>query len=190
MCSTLVSATDEGGIADLATLQARGFAAFRSACRKPRMHLSSCMFNTTPSNPANFKFVLEPVSMPFKMRFDVKASGDATIALAENKTVSSTFAQISIGGWSNSKSAIRACDEPCAIQVEDEESGLLSETEYRPFWLEYNGGVVNVGKGNQSESFLEWDAGSVHSKTPPQVYVGISTHIKVSGSWVFYNLCG
>ena len=40
MCSTLVSATDEGGIADLATLQARAFAAFRSACRKPRMHLS------------------------------------------------------------------------------------------------------------------------------------------------------
>ncbi|XP_033635526.1 uncharacterized protein LOC117296614 [Asterias rubens] len=189
MCSTLVSATDEGGIADLATLQARGFAAFRSACRKPRMHLSSCMFNTTPSNPANFKFVLEPVSMPFKMRFDVKASGDAAIVLAENKTLASTFAQISIGGWSNTKSAIRACNEPCDIQVEDDERGLLNETEYRPFWLEYNVGVVTVGKGSQSEGFLEWDAGSFHSKIHSQVYVGISTHERVSGSWVFYNHC-
>ncbi len=53
------------------------------------------MFYTTPSVPGSFKFILGPVSMPFKIRFDIKAEKDAVVALAEDKTLVSIFAQIS-----------------------------------------------------------------------------------------------
>ena len=57
----------------------------------------ACSFVTEHSNASTyvFKFVLKTLIMPFRLDFTVKASHDALIALAENKTKESTCADIS-----------------------------------------------------------------------------------------------
>ena len=62
---------------------------------------------------------------------------------------------------------------------------LLDNNEYRPFWIEYDEGVVTVGKGGQQQSFLEWDAGAHHGRVPTELHVGISTYEHTQGLWDF-----
>ena len=54
----------------------------------------ACTFFTEPKTPHSFKFILKPLSVPFRLEFTVKANKDAMIALAEHKTDESTFAEI------------------------------------------------------------------------------------------------
>ena len=58
---------------------------------------------------------------------------------------------------------------------------LLDNNEYRPFWIEYDEGVVTVGKGGQEQSFMEWDAGAYHGRVPTELHVGISTWKEYKG---------
>ncbi|XP_022100076.1 C3 and PZP-like alpha-2-macroglobulin domain-containing protein 8 [Acanthaster planci] len=144
--------------------------------------------------PHRFDFVLRPIIPPFRLNFKVKAKADAIVALAGNETEASVFAEIGIGGWSNSKSSIRACySQICQKLLGDDavhdETGIISDVESRPFWIEYKGGVVTVGKGGQTEAFMEWDAKAYHMKSPVPVHVGISTYHINRGNWTFYQFC-
>ena len=57
---------------------------------------------------------------------------------------------------------------------------ILSNTEYRGFWIRYKSGLVEVGKEMEVTPFLKWkdpEALSVDSR------YGISTGSGVTGSW-------
>ena len=66
------------------------------------------------------------------------------------------------------------------------EDGLISATEYRPFWIELKDGVVTVGKGGQETGFLEWDAGAYHHQVYAQAYIGVASYVSAPGKWMLY----
>ncbi|XP_038066788.1 C3 and PZP-like alpha-2-macroglobulin domain-containing protein 8 [Patiria miniata] len=191
MCSAMIKAAAGD---DLTTLRDKTFAAFRNECRLNKdQHdeSNSCSFSTVASKPPTFKFILKPLSMPFRLDFAVKIERGASLALAESTTHGSIFAEMNIGGQNNRRSAVRSCyNVEChdAVATHDE-AGLVDANEYRPFWIEYKGGVVRVGKGGQEEAFLEWDAGAHHQRVATQVRIGIASWAKANGDWVFYKFC-
>ncbi|XP_038064728.1 uncharacterized protein LOC119735098 [Patiria miniata] len=198
MCSAMIKAAPGD---DLTALREKAFAAFRTECRGKQGNLNdtkSCSFTFEPTRPPVATFKLQPLRAPFRLDFDVKTHYDAVIVFAEEKTETSVFAFISIGGWSGEKSAIRGCfsyDVPECSQLlggrsEHIEGDIVSGTESRHFWIEFKHGVVTVGKGGQEEAFLEWDAAAYHHRiisTP--VYVGISAWGSVASDWVFHQFC-
>ena len=102
-----------------------------------------------------------------------------------------SFSSQALCGWGSTKSAIRACHSDSCSTLRDEyyESYITNKDEFRPSWVEYDGGVVAIGKGGQDTAFLEWDAGAYHGRVPTTVYVGISTGKWRDGDWVFYDYC-
>ncbi|XP_038066791.1 uncharacterized protein LOC119736853 [Patiria miniata] len=152
----------------------------------------ACSFSTVAANPHTFKFILKPLSIPFRLDFTVKTDKDAALALAESTTRESIFAEMNIGGGSgNARTVMRSCyylECPDVVSLHKEE-GLVNANEYRPFWIDYKGGVVRVGKGGQEEAFLEWDAGAHHQRVATQVRIGIASWASTNGDWVFYKFC-
>ncbi len=100
-----------------------------------------------------------------------------------------------LGGWSNTRAAIRTGD----LKTEYTVGGIqtksffnyanqLSVDEDRAFWIEYENGVVRVGKGGEKDAFMEWD-GTAEVGYHPKVNIAISTWERVSGDWVFEERC-
>jgi hypothetical protein len=86
--------------------------------------------------------------------------------------------QILIGGWKNTKSVIRrtGCEPDKAVV---DTPYILSDAEYRGFWIRWKGGLVEVGKEGVESPFLKW-------KDPDPFdarYYGIRTGSGVTGSW-------
>jgi farsoic acid methyltransferase len=76
--------------------------------------------------------------------FSVKACNDVHIALS---TIPNIFEQqvmeFVIGGWMNSKSAIRNCKQ-CLEKVKVDTPNVLSCTEHRAFWISWSYGFYKV----------------------------------------------
>ncbi|XP_038069496.1 uncharacterized protein LOC119738655 [Patiria miniata] len=154
----------------------------------------SCSFFAPPTNPSRFTFILRPLSMPFRLNFKLKSAREPFVALAEGETEDSIFAEINIGGWGNSKSVIRPCQSDTGgacdvVQVAHNEQHIVTDMEYRPFWIDYKGGVVKVGKGGQEEAFLEWDAGAHYNRVPTHVRVGIASWHIAPSYFKFFQYC-
>ena len=96
-----------------------------------------------------------------------------------------------IGGSTNKKWSIKACHSKSCRQIMSEhgETAILDASEHRPFWLEYDDGVVSVGKGGQRRDSVRWDAAAYHGFVPRKVYLGISTWRNTGGEWIFHQLC-
>ncbi|XP_071784763.1 uncharacterized protein [Asterias amurensis] len=184
MCSAMISAT-EGK--NRACLQRKTVLAFGSKCRQPDKKMHVCEYFTEPSKPHTFRYIMGPLSMPFKLDFKAKTFAGLMIALAERNATDTMFAEINIGGWSGSKSVIRACHSDNCTELfgEHNEPGIVNENEFRPFWIEYIEGVVKVGKGGQQTAFSQWDAGQYHGCVTTEVYVGISGARNHPDNWVF-----
>jgi hypothetical protein len=103
----------------------------------------------------------------------VKAAGDAHIAVSEVAGDVAVAYEIVIGGWSNTRSAIRdiAMQEP---KVQVDTPGMLSASEFRTFWIRWAGGHVEVGQGHDvgNNRFMNWQqTNAVYNITA----VGVST---------------
>lgn len=61
--------------------------------------------------------------------------------------------QIFIGGWSNQKSAIRR-DHTRPDKANVDTPDILSNEEFRGFWVTYLGGVIAVGRENEVGTFV------------------------------------
>ena len=88
--------------------------------------------------------------------------------------------QIIIGGSENTKSVIRKNNvQPDKAVVCT--TGILSNEEYRGFWIRHKGGLVEVGKEMEVTPFLKW-------KDPEELSVdrryGIRTGSGATGSWI------
>src|SRR5207248_541679 len=77
--------------------------------------------------------------------FRVRACNDVHVALASAMDHVQYQYEIVIGGWNNTQSVIRFRDK--VHQVEYREVGIVSCTELRLFWINWEGGNVRVGKG-------------------------------------------
>jgi len=88
--------------------------------------------------------------------------------------------QIIIGDSNNTKSVIRRNDVQPAKAVVDTPN-ILSDAEYRGFWIRYKSGLVEVGKEMEVTPFLKW-------RDPQELSIdrryGISTGSGVTGSWI------
>ncbi|XP_038066316.1 uncharacterized protein LOC119736375 isoform X2 [Patiria miniata] len=192
MCSAMITAAAGD---DLTMLRNKTFAAFRKECRLNKSQLDeskSCsIFTEGGLHDDPYKFNIKPLNMPFRLEFEVKTEYAAGIVLAEDKTDESIFADINIGGMRNQRAVMKPCfHEMCSDLIATHlEAGLVNANEYRPFWIDYKGGVVKVGKGGQQEAFLEWDAGTYHQPVATQVHVGVTSRGYPHADWVLYHAC-
>lgn len=88
--------------------------------------------------------------------------------------------QIIIGGAENTKSVIRRKNvQPDKAVVYTPH--ILSNEDYRGFWIRYKGGLVEVGKEMEVTPFLKW-------KDPEELSVvglyGIRTGSGATASWI------
>jgi hypothetical protein len=94
-------------------------------------------------------------------------------------TTQAFYSQIMIGGWKNTKTAIRRNRvKPDKAFVDT--PYILSDAEYRGFWIRWKGGLLEVGKEGEGTPFVKWkdpDPFGVH-------YYGICTGWGASGSWI------
>ncbi len=64
-------------------------------------------------------------------------------------------------------------------------SPVTASTEYRPFWIHYDEGLVTAGKGGQQDNLVKWNAGDHHGRVPTELHIGISTWENNHGEWDF-----
>ncbi|XP_042864612.1 uncharacterized protein LOC122248571 isoform X2 [Penaeus japonicus] len=115
------------------------------------------------------------------IRFQVKAAHDAHIALTSGEEETDPMLEVFIGGWEGAASAIRfkKADDLTKVDTPD----ILSEEEYREFWIAFDHDVVRVGKGGEWEPFM--------SATVPEpfdiTHYGYSTGWGAVGWWQFHS---
>ena len=102
--------------------------------------------------------------------FEVKAKTDAHILLSPCPECDGY--EIVIGGWNNTKSAIRDGKQK-ENKVFIETPNILSATEFREYWIEIrknDGIMISVGKGEEREPFMA----NTFSKTNSISYAGFA----------------
>ena len=86
-----------------------------------------------------------------------------------------------IGGWDNTKSVIRSCQQ--CDNVMETLHNPLNEDFFMPFWVSWSGNVIRVGQGTElfQQEFLHLDDSNPKSIN----YIGISSGWNAEGSWIF-----
>ena len=110
------------------------------------------------------------------------------------------FHFIIISGFGTGNQAIAAFIRPCFFDADPDcevsvakfkdAQPTLSETEERPFWIEYaEEGVVTAGKGGeQGEGLMVWDdVVDYHGHLPSVVHVSIAS--LMPADWLFHDFC-
>lgn len=89
--------------------------------------------------------------------------------------------EIIIGGWNNTKSAIRHIGKEPAEVVEIPTPNILKIDEMLGFWIRWYDNTISVGHAGEDNSFMSHKAEQLF----PIKYVGLSTGFGSSGSWLF-----
>lgn len=111
--------------------------------------------------------------------FRVKAKNDAHVALTSSNSESDPMLEVFIGGWSNSKSVIRKNrSKPDVVEVDTPQ--ILSDLEFRGFWIRWDGNVINVGKEGEAASFMTYE----NPDSYPINFIGVCTGWGASGEWI------
>lgn len=77
------------------------------------------------------------------VEFKVKATNDASVCLTTGPSVSIPIDEVILGGWDNTKSAIRH-NMQIPHATEKEMAALLSPVEYRSIKIDWNHGEIKV----------------------------------------------
>lgn len=102
--------------------------------------------------------------------FRVKSANDAHIALTTSEAESDPMLEVFIGGWKNTKSVIRKNrTKPDVVEVETPD--IVNGSEFRGFWIRWDGNVINVGKEGEGAPFMTYE----NSESYPINFVGICT---------------
>lgn len=112
-------------------------------------------------------------------QFRVRAPNDAHIALTTSASESDPMYEIFLGGWGNQKSVIRKNrSKPDVVEVDT--PNILSDGEFRGFWVRWESGTVSAGREGETSPFMSW----TDSEFIPISYVGVCTGWGASGSWI------
>lgn len=118
---------------------------------------------------------------PFRngiFQFRVRAANDAHLILSGEPNEKHPVIEVFIGGWQNSKSAIRYNQTKPDV-AEAHTPGILNANELRGFWIRYIDGVVTVGREGEAAALLSW-----YNPQPFFVhYVGVCTGWGANGTW-------
>nr|AEE61416.1 unknown [Dendroctonus ponderosae] len=113
------------------------------------------------------------------LQFRVKAPHDAHVVLSNEAAEVDPMYEVFIGGWGNSKSIIRKNrTKPDVAEVPT--PNILSDGEFRGFWIRWDDGTITVGREGDPAPFLSW-------ADPERVrieYIGVCTGWGASGNWV------
>ncbi|XP_050295291.1 uncharacterized protein LOC126735359 isoform X2 [Anthonomus grandis grandis] len=113
------------------------------------------------------------------VQFRVKAPHDAHVALSTQAAEVDPMYEIFLGGWGNTKSIIRKNrTKPDVAEIPT--PNILSDGEFRGFWIRWENGVITVGRENDAVPFLSFN----DSEQIPIEYVGICTGWGATGNWV------
>ncbi|KAG8240222.1 hypothetical protein J437_LFUL004682 [Ladona fulva] len=113
------------------------------------------------------------------LRFRVKAANDAHLALTTGPTESEPMYEIFLGGWGNTKSALRR-DRQKPDKAEAETPNVVTADEEREFWIRWTDGNIQVGHGGQATPFLEYSDPDPF----PIGHYGVRTGWGATGEWV------
>lgn len=130
------------------------------------------------STPDKLEYQYNPVTGG-SIHFTVQTPNDAHISLTEGPSDTDRMYEIFIGGWGNSKTAIRKNREKPDKAVQ-ETPNILSGDEARGFWVRWNGGSIAVGKKGEADPFVSWD----DPEPFPVTHYGVCTGWGASGQWV------
>ncbi|ELU10678.1 hypothetical protein CAPTEDRAFT_63764, partial [Capitella teleta] len=114
----------------------------------------------------------------------VQACADAHIIFSETEDeISDNVYEVIIGGWDNTKSAIRDSADSADIATEAFTPNITDCQEKRPFWISWEDGMLRAGEGNirDEKVLLEW-------RDPEPLSIGlgsISTGFGSEGIWQF-----
>lgn len=120
------------------------------------------------------------------IRFKVKASNNAYVALLSGQTDSDPLYEIDFGGDINTVSFLRAGNSRQYPRLDEVAGPILRFDEYIEFWITWDDNTINVGLGLDVTGplFLTWT-----SKTTLWTItnIGISTAFGATGEWIFYT---
>ena len=118
--------------------------------------------------------------------FRVQAARDANLLLATDlgKTIEDTYL-VTIGENQNERASIMKDGVAKEISNDD---GLMSGSEMRTFWLSWEMGEIEMGRGRQIglDRVIHWQDPEPH----PVHALSISTVDDIPGRWEFYQLHG
>jgi len=116
------------------------------------------------------------------LRFQVKAAHDVHLIFSSTDDAeASPCVEIFLGAWEGTASAVRfnKTDDLCKVDTPD----LLSEDEYREFWVALDHDQIRVGKGGEWEPFM-----SCPCPEPfPVTHFGYSTGYGATGWFQFHQ---
>jgi len=113
------------------------------------------------------------------LRFEVKAAHDCHIAFTTGEEETDPMVQVFIGAWDGEASAIRWGSGDDLIKEDTE--GILSDDEFREFWITKDNGEVRVGKGGDHAPFLSAHLPGALEAT----HFGFSTGYGATGAFRF-----
>jgi hypothetical protein len=109
----------------------------------------------------------------------VKAAHDAHIALSSAEGEVDPMLEVFIGGWKNTKSVIRKNrTKPDVVEMDTPE--ILSDGEFRGFWIRWDGNVISVGKENEGGAFMTYE----NPEEFPIKFVGTCSGWGATASWI------
>ncbi|KAA0200302.1 hypothetical protein HAZT_HAZT007288 [Hyalella azteca] len=115
------------------------------------------------------------------LRFSVKAAHDCHLAFTRGTAESEPMFEVFIGAWSGEASAIRFNKGEDLAKVDTPE--ILNDGEFREFWVTRVGKAVSVGKGGDSDPFLQAELPELVCST----HFGYSTGYGATGTFHFYS---
>jgi len=116
------------------------------------------------------------------LRFKVRASNDAHIALTTSAAECDPMYEIFIGGWSNQQSIIRK-NRTKPDRAEVPTPNILNGGEFRTFWIRWDNKTISCGCENNPQPFMTW----TDIEHVPIRYVGVCTGWGASGSWIIHQ---
>ncbi|XP_071519403.1 uncharacterized protein [Panulirus ornatus] len=114
------------------------------------------------------------------IRFQVRAAHDVAICLSpDDEEDPEDLYEIFIGCWEGGESGIRRkTQDICRIETPD----ILSDEEFRSFWIKIQHGIIKVGRSGQKHPFMSYsDPEALLHVT----WYGYSTGWGAEGEWIF-----
>ncbi|KAL1129555.1 hypothetical protein AAG570_012500 [Ranatra chinensis] len=140
-------------------------------------HFSSLLPQISTEDKLEYKFF--PVDGKF-ISFKVKANNDAHVALTTAPSEGSPMYEVFIGGWGNSKYALRKNKEKPELAAVDS-ANILDSNEYKEFWICWRGGNISLGGSiDDPNPILSWTEPSPFNIT----HFGVRTGWGATGHWI------
>ncbi|XP_046430548.1 uncharacterized protein LOC124184630 isoform X3 [Neodiprion fabricii] len=140
-------------------------------------------YNMALSTEDKLQYNFFPVASG-QIQFRVKAGHDAHIALTMGPSEGDPMYEVFLGGWNNARSVIRKNRSKPEV-AEADTPGILTESDFRGFWIRWYNGNLDVGRENEPNPFLSY--------TDPQPfgigYFGVCTGWGATGEWIIEGRC-